>query len=130
LRRKPETSGPYSFNHPKIGSDSFVRCLAQIFRQSRIDGIPRGSESVAPEDQKADGKIDPPIARSCLTKNFYNTKILGISGSKFCVDGTDLKSAAPVYRNCARMSLFLLALASRTGKSLILPIYARKSDLI
>src|SRR4029077_20132580 len=67
---EPETSGRYSFNHPKIGSDSFVRGLAPIFRQSRRDSGPGSSESVATGDQKADGKNDPPIERSCLTKNF------------------------------------------------------------
>ena len=77
LRREPETAGRYSFNHPKVGSDSFVRCMAQVFRQSRRDSVPGHSESVATEDQKADGKFDPPIERSCLTKNFCNTKVLG-----------------------------------------------------
>jgi hypothetical protein len=82
LRREPETAGQYSCNHPEVGSDSFVRCLAQIFRQSRIDGIPGNFESVATRDQKADEKIDPSIERSCLTKNFYNTKILGVHGAR------------------------------------------------
>ena len=67
----------YSFHHPKVGSDSFVRCMAQVFRQSRRDSVPGNSESVATGDQKADGKNDPPIERSCLTKNSCNTKILG-----------------------------------------------------
>jgi hypothetical protein len=74
LRREPETAGRYSFNHPKVGSDSFVRCMAQVFRQSRRDSVPGHSESVATEDQKADGKFDPPIERSCLTNNFCNKK--------------------------------------------------------
>jgi hypothetical protein len=54
-----------------------MRCLAQIFRKSRRAGIPGNFESVATGDQKTDGKNDPPIERSCLTKNFCNTKILG-----------------------------------------------------
>ncbi len=77
LRREPETAGQYSCNHPEVGSDSFVRCLVQIFRQSRIDGILGNFESVATRDQKADEKIDPSIERSCLTKNFYNRKTAG-----------------------------------------------------
>jgi len=81
LRRKPETSGPYSFNHPKIGSDSFARGLAQIFRQSRRACVPGSSESVATGDQKADGKNDPPIERSCLTKNFCSTRTSEPTGS-------------------------------------------------
>jgi DNA-binding transcriptional LysR family regulator len=54
-------------------ANSFVCCLAQIFRQSRIDGIPGNFESVASKDQKADGKIDPPIERSCLTNSFMRS---------------------------------------------------------
>ena len=82
LRREPETAGRYSFNHPKVGSDSFVRCMAQVFRQSRRDSVPGHSESVATGDQKTDGKIDPSIERRCLKKNFYNTKILGAYGTR------------------------------------------------
>ena len=83
LCRKLETAGQYSCNHPEVGSDSLVRCVAQVFRQSRIDGIPGNFESVATSDQKADEKIDPSIERSCLTKNFYNTKILGVHGVRY-----------------------------------------------
>ncbi len=83
LRREPETAGRYSFNHPKVGSDSFVRCMAQVFRQSRRDSVPGHSESVATEDQKADGKFDPPIERSCLTNNFCNKKIIGPYGLRY-----------------------------------------------
>jgi len=39
-------------------------------------------ERAATRDQKADEKIDPSIERSCLTKNFYNTKILGVHGAR------------------------------------------------
>jgi hypothetical protein len=73
LRRKPETAGRHTFDHSKIDANSFVCCLAQIFRQSRIDGIPGNFESVASKDQKADGKIDPPIERSCLTNSFMRS---------------------------------------------------------
>jgi hypothetical protein len=83
LRREPETAGRYSFNQPNVGSDSFVRCMAQVFRQSRRDSVPGHSESVATEDQKADGKFDPPIERSCLTNNFCNKKIIGTYGLRY-----------------------------------------------
>src|SRR5260370_5881059 len=83
LRREPETAGRYSFNHPKVGSDSFVRCMAQVFRQSRRDSVPGHSESVATEDQKANGKFDPPIERSCLTNNLCNKKIIGPYGRRY-----------------------------------------------
>jgi hypothetical protein len=52
LRREPETAGRYSFNHPKIGSDSFVRCMAQVFRQSRRDSVPGNSQSARPAIRK------------------------------------------------------------------------------
>jgi hypothetical protein len=78
LRRKPETAACYSFNHPKVDPDSFVRFVAQVFRQSRRACIPGSSESSATQDQKADGKNDPPIERSCLTKKLCDPKILGV----------------------------------------------------
>jgi len=57
--------------------------MAQVFRQSRRDSVPGHSESVATEDQKADGKFDPPIERSCLTNNFCNKKIIGPYGLRY-----------------------------------------------
>ena len=81
LRRKPETAACYSFHHPKISSDSSVHCLAQIFRKSSRAGVSGNCESGATDDQKADGKFDPPIERSCLTKNFCSTRTSEPTGS-------------------------------------------------
>jgi hypothetical protein len=53
------------------------------------DSVPGNFESVATGDQKADGKNDPPIERSCLTKNSCNTKTAEPTGS-----GTFLSFAA------------------------------------
>ena len=115
LRREPETAGRYSFNHPKVGSDSFVRCMAQVFRQSRRDSVPGNSESVATGDQKADGKNDPPIERGCLTKNFCNTKT-----SEPTRSGTFLSSAASYHPKRARFPWRAVAL--REGGSWVEPL--------
>jgi len=96
VRREPETAGRYSFNHPKVGSDSFVRCMAQVVPQSRRDSVPGHSESVATGDQKTDGKNDPPIEQSCLTKNVCNTKIPELPGSNPAPISLQLLSARKI----------------------------------
>ena len=136
LRREPETAGRYSFNHPKVGSDSFVRWMAQVFRQSCRDTVPGNFESVATGDQKADGEFDPPIERRIfvvrrsseptrleserctadlksvesgvqdLCKNFCRK----LSQFGFSTPFQSLNPLRPCARICARMSLFFLAL--------------------
>ncbi len=56
LRREPETSGPYSFNHPKIGSDPVVRDVAKVRPEPSANGVPQNPERAKTGDSEANGR--------------------------------------------------------------------------
>ena len=57
--------------------------LGVTWRKSSENPVVSGFlERAVTRDQKADAKIDPSIEGGCLTKNFYNTKILGVHGAR------------------------------------------------